>query len=405
MGFKPFYYVNLRQLASCKLIDTLKTERRLTFTAYQFLKMKYFFASLFFCFCGFQAAAQANATIQDSVHNYADFMPIPLLRSCEAASDSTWTFDSLRVCGLSELNALIAREMRYPEAAIKEKTQGRVIVSFVVDTFGRVGDVQIVKDIGNGCGAESVRIFEELSKAGLQFLPAMQERKRVKLRMMWPIKFKIREYVPPVYQVNAAGLKIYTEPDSFAQFSAGEDSLMNYITNKLVYPASERASCKTGVMEFSLLVKPDRTAEIEHFVDFNSLGFEFQWEASKLFNGMAGMWQPAMYHDTAVLSMHSVRILYKSDAPACAAANERFDQSVLTFADALVAYDKPDYAAAVALFTKALELAPTNTEYLYYRGSAHAAAGDKAAACLDYKAIREQLGTVWFPQLYRLMCE
>jgi TonB family protein len=368
--------------------------------------MKYVLPIFFIFFVAFPATAQKELILtKDSVFTYADFMPIPLMRSCELKADTTWNFDSLRVCGLDELNKLIAKEMRYPQEALQAKTQGRVIVSFVVDTLGQITDAKIVKDIGGGCGAEAVRIFEEMGKAGLRFIPAVHEKKRVKLQMMWPIKFKITEYTPPIFYVNNSGQKIYTEPDSFAHFRAGEDALLTYITQKLNYPATEKGSCKTGIMEFSLLVRPDKTAEIEHFVDFSSLGFEYQWEASKLFNSMAGMWQPAMYHDTAVMSMYSVRILFKSDAPACTAANERFDQSVLTFADALVAYDKPDYPSAVTLFTKAIELAPTNTEYLYYRGSAHAAAGDKPAACVDYKAIKERLGMVWFPQIYRLMCE
>jgi hypothetical protein len=340
----------------------------------------------------------------DTIPTYAEFMPIPMMRSCETAADTNWTDDSLRNCALQALNQLIAQEMHYPDAALRDSIQGRAIVSFIIDTTGTMRDYTIVKDPGGGCGAEAVRIFQDMSNAGLRWVPANNDGKRTPIKVLWPIKFQIKTYTAPVSYKNDLGLDVYTEPDSLAYFMEGEEALLSYLTNQMVYPASEKKSCKVGIIEASLLVLPNAQVQIEQLIDFSSLGFEFQWEATKMLNKSSGKWQPALYQNKPVASNTPVRILFKSDDATCAIANASFDQSVLKFADGLVAYDANDLPKAIDAFTAALQLQPNNTEYLYYRATAHASSGDTKAACADYTAIKELLGSVWFKQIFRLLC-
>jgi periplasmic protein TonB len=354
--------------------------------------------------CSQLALAQTATPTRDSIYNYADFMPIPMMRACEQLQDSTWTVDTLRDCGLYQLNALIAKELRYPHEAVRDSIQGRVILSFVIDTTGVMSDWTIVKDIGGGCGAEAVRMFRDMTVAGLRWVPAMHLQKRVPLRMMWPIKFAIRAYTPPVSYTSDSGIEVYTEPDSVAYFNAGEEALLQYITERLDYPAAENDSCRVGVMEFSLLIMPDQTIEIEHMVDFSGLGLDYQWEAIKMLNSSKGLWTPGQYKGKAVPTVYPLRVLFKSDAAVCKAANKQFDASIMLHADGLAAYDAENYDLAITKYTEALAITPRNTEFLYFRGSSYASKGNTAEACKDYTAIKNIIGKVWFQHIYQLMC-
>ncbi len=340
----------------------------------------------------------------DSIPTYAEFMPIPMMRSCEYAADSTWNADSIRNCALAALNKLIAQELRYPDEALRDSIQGRVVLSFVLDTLGQMNNFAIVKDPGGGLGAEALRIFQRMHEAGLRWVPAKNAGKRTPIKLMWPIKFQIKSYEPPKSFINEQGLEIFTEPDSFASFRGGEDALLEFLTDEVHYPETERSNCKCGVIEANLLILPGGLVEIVDLIDFSSLGFEFQWEATKLLNKSAGRWLAAQYQGKEVASSVPVRILFKSDHAACKSKNEQFDQSVLKYAEGLVAYEEKQYANAIAAFTQALTLAPGNTEYLYYRGAAHLANNDNTSACTDYHTIKSLLGSVWFKQIYRLLC-
>jgi Gram-negative bacterial TonB protein C-terminal len=340
----------------------------------------------------------------DTIRSFVEFMPIPVLRICQEQGDSTWTYDSLRICGMNNLNMIIAKEMRYPIAAIDSGIQGRVVVSFVVDTLGNTSQIEILKEIGGGCGAEAKRIFEALQTAGLKWLPGVQDKVKVPVKLVWPIRFQITDYKPPVYYTNKQGRKIYSAPDSVARFTTGDEALLMHLTQGLDYPETEKDSCKTGIIEFSLLILPNKTVEVENVVDFGSLGSEFQWEASRYLNSTRGLWTPAVYHDTLVASTYPLRMLFKSDADICKVANDRFDTSIMAFAEGLVAYDESRYDEAHIQFSKAIELAPSHTEYYYYRGTTNMAKDDKIAACADFEHIRTQLGAVWFPDIFRLVC-
>ena len=369
-----------------------------------FYRMKKFLFAVLALVHYSSAYSQSTSNGSDSIYTYAEFMPIPMIRSCESQIDTTWTFDSLRTCGIAGLSSLIANELIYPIAAQRDSIQGRVIISFVIDTSGRMREFAIAKEIGGGCGDEAKRIFVEMDNAGLRWLPAVQDDKKVSIRMNWPIKFQLKTFEAPAYYFNSDSVKIYSNPDSFATYKAGEDALYTFLIDQLEYPKNHLDSCRSGILELSLLIDEDGEVEIENMVDFNNLGYDFQWQAIRLVNKTANQWNPAMYKGEAVTSTYPVRVLFKSNAARCKAINDAFDQAAKLNAEGLARYDEGKYDEAIALYDQALNLHPNNSEYLYYRGSAWAAKDDREKACADYQLIKAQLGVVWFESIRRLMC-
>jgi TonB family protein len=89
--------------------------------------------------------------------------------------------------GHEALFAYISENIKYPEKAKKEKIQGRVFVSFVVEKSGKVTNVSILRGIGGGCDEESLRVVSEMPI----WKPGLQDGKPVRVQFNLPIKFAL----------------------------------------------------------------------------------------------------------------------------------------------------------------------------------------------------------------------
>lgn len=90
--------------------------------------------------------------------------------------------------GYSALNSFLQQNIKYPEAAAQAKISGRVFVSYLIDTVGRVTDVKILKGIGYGCDEEALRVVRAMPfwKPGTQSGKAIPVRYNISVR--FPIK-------------------------------------------------------------------------------------------------------------------------------------------------------------------------------------------------------------------------
>ncbi len=362
--------------------------------------MRYIFSAL--CLT-FQLLALAQTSPADTtIREVVDTPPYPLLKSCQPSGHAGWTTDSVRRCAESQLLILLSRNIRYPEAARQKNTAGTVVVSFVVEPDGHTTQQKLLKDIGDGCGEESLRVLKALEEAGMRWQPGLVQGKPVRVRQSLPIRFRLQEALP--YYLSEQGDSIYSTIEVAPVFAGGMDSLAAFVINKLEYPAEYVDSCKTGIVEMALLIRNDGSVEMNNQLDFNNLGFEFQFKALRLALRTEGLWQPAQYQGKNVTSTLPLRVVFKSDQVRCAPANAVFDRTMV-LADAgavLLEESKPE--EAIKNWSEALALQPNNTELLYYRGSALLNLNKREEACLDYNRIKALLGITWFEPVRRLVC-
>ncbi len=89
--------------------------------------------------------------------------------------------------GEAALNKFIQQHLKYPAVSLEEGTQGRVLLRFVVNENGSVGDVQILKSLDTYCDREAKRVVQMLPR----FTPGRQQGKPVKVWFQLPITFAI----------------------------------------------------------------------------------------------------------------------------------------------------------------------------------------------------------------------
>jgi protein TonB len=87
--------------------------------------------------------------------------------------------------GTQALQEYIAKSIRYPVIAQENGIQGRVFVSFIVNSKGMVDQVKIVRGIDSNLDKEAVRVIQSLP----QWKPGKQRGKPVKVSYTVPINF------------------------------------------------------------------------------------------------------------------------------------------------------------------------------------------------------------------------
>lgn len=88
--------------------------------------------------------------------------------------------------GNEALYRFFYEEMKYPEAAKKERVEGDVQVSFYVMPDSSVSDVRALNDLGHGTKAEAERLIKST-----KWVPAIQNGRSIKQQMVVPVLFRI----------------------------------------------------------------------------------------------------------------------------------------------------------------------------------------------------------------------
>ncbi|RIV24916.1 energy transducer TonB [Fibrisoma montanum] len=89
--------------------------------------------------------------------------------------------------GLESLRSFLEKNLRYPAPASRSGISGRVVVSFVVNTDGRLTDVQVLKGIGFGCDEEALRVVKQMPP----WKPGRQSGRMVPVKFNLPIAFAL----------------------------------------------------------------------------------------------------------------------------------------------------------------------------------------------------------------------
>ena len=63
-----------------------------------------------------------------------------------------------------DMKQYLKTNIRYPDAAKKNKIQGTFLAQFIVYENGMTGCVKVLKGIGGGCDEEAVRVLEHMPK-------------------------------------------------------------------------------------------------------------------------------------------------------------------------------------------------------------------------------------------------
>jgi len=90
--------------------------------------------------------------------------------------------------GEVELRKFIASAVKYPIEAVKDKAQGRVFVSFVVNSLGKIEKAKIERSVHPALDAEAIRVVNQMP----EWQPGKQHGQAVSVQYTIPIEFKLQ---------------------------------------------------------------------------------------------------------------------------------------------------------------------------------------------------------------------
>ena len=90
--------------------------------------------------------------------------------------------------GEAALMKYLSSHINYPPMAAENNVQGRVVVQFVVDKTGKVGEVKVVRSVDKDLDKEAIRVVKLLPK----FTPGRQNGQPVRVWYTLPVQFKLQ---------------------------------------------------------------------------------------------------------------------------------------------------------------------------------------------------------------------
>ncbi len=117
----------------------------------------------------------------DSLLTKADIPPL-----FEGCDDLLISAKQRQECSNPKIQAFIHQNIRYPDSARVNGTEGVVVVRFKVDTTGKVRQIELLRNIGSGCGLEANRVVQKMPP----FKPALRNGAPIETSITLPIRFK-----------------------------------------------------------------------------------------------------------------------------------------------------------------------------------------------------------------------
>lgn len=114
----------------------------------------------------------------------------------EAPADSTAKEEVFMVAeqmpefpgGMKEMLKFLQENVKYPENAMKNNVQGRVIVQFVVEKDGTPTEFKVVRAVDPDLDAEALRVLKTMPK----WKPGMQKGEVVRVKYTVPVTFRLQ---------------------------------------------------------------------------------------------------------------------------------------------------------------------------------------------------------------------
>ena len=168
--------------------------------------------------------------------------------------------------GMSGLMKYLSANIRYPEAAHKDGTQGRVTVQFVVGKDGSIGNVSILRGVDPALDAEAIRVISGMPK----WKPGTQKGEPVNVKYTVPVMFRLTpEPVDKIDEMIVVGYRnpdapvtgeVYETVDKMPEFPGGMTGLMQHLSKNIRYPAEAHTNNIQGRVVVSVIINTDGKA-------------------------------------------------------------------------------------------------------------------------------------------------
>ena len=169
--------------------------------------------------------------------------------------------------GETALLKYLQENIKYPPKALKDSIQGRVVVQFVVDKAGSVGEVKVVRSVNKDLDDEAVRLIKTLPK----FYPGRQNGQAVAVWYTLPVTFKLQDKQE---QEKPKDVEVK------AEFPGGEEALSQFLKDQIKYPPKAAKKRIQGRVEVAFWI--DKSGKVHDVRVVESVDKDLDKEAVRV---------------------------------------------------------------------------------------------------------------------------
>jgi len=140
-------------------------------------------------------------------------------------------------------------------------TAGQVVIQFIIEKDSSIKNIEITRDIGNGCGQAAVDVVESMNNMTKKWRPGYHKGKPVRVKYTLPVNFSevynfldpndnSVEYIPVFSDCNPS----YSMEDAI---KCNNLELKNYISDNLTYPDEAYNAGVEGVVQVGFIIEKD----------------------------------------------------------------------------------------------------------------------------------------------------
>lgn len=222
--------------------------------------------------------------------------------------------------GMPAMLKYLAENIKYPENAKKNGTQGRVVVHFIVNKDGSISDIGILRGIDSELDREAIRVISTMPK----WKPGMQRGEAVRVKYTVPIMFRLSEEKPkyePIDKIDEmtvvgyAGKEasdnnetVFEVVEKMPSFPGGMSALMEYLSKNIKYPIEAQKEKIQGRLVMQIIV--DKNGNVTNPKIKQSVHPLLDAEAIRLTMNMP-KWEPGTQRGEPVSVKYTFPILFR----------------------------------------------------------------------------------------------
>ncbi|MEI7423613.1 MAG: TonB family protein [Prolixibacteraceae bacterium] len=154
--------------------------------------------------------------------------------------------------GEMALRNFIGENIKYPVEAKEKGIQGKVFVTFVVNSKGKVENAKIARGVDPSLDNEALRVVGQLP----EWKPGKQKGEAVSVSYTVPINFALDNKKPgeQVSTSNTGDEQVFVVVEEMPEFPGGELALRNFIAENIKYPAEAKSKGIQGKVFVTFVV-------------------------------------------------------------------------------------------------------------------------------------------------------
>ncbi len=226
--------------------------------------------------------------------------------------------------GEEALRAYLEEHTVYPEEAQKQKIQGQVRITFIVQPDGQISDIAVAQGAALLLDREALRVVRSMPR----WIPAREKGIAVAMPVTIPITFRLPTTSQPTLvpnpssqqQAKSEGIEDNLQP----MFPGGDQALIAYMSNNLVYPEAAVRKQLQGRLFVRFVVEAD--GRLTNIAIHRSAHPILDEEGMRMVRSMP-RWVPARREGVAVAAPMMLPIIFKLPSQGLASLVDHLQKS------------------------------------------------------------------------------